>query len=88
MKTTLTEEEYENVKQLADSAMNACNKAEARKYIEKIPYAAYGLTGNANNILGALIACVKNASGQVNDKENKKYFVTMELYKLEKYVEE
>lgn len=66
MKTTLTKEEYENIKQLADNAMDACNKDEARKYIDKIPYSVYGLTGNANNVLGTLMAYVKNASGQVN----------------------
>lgn len=33
-------------------------------------------------------ACVINASGRVSDKERKKYFVTMELYKLKDYVME
>lgn len=86
MKTTLTQEEYFKLEQLVECALDACSKKEAKKYIDKIPYCVYGLTGNAHNILSTLEACVINASGRISDKESKKYFVTMELYKLKDYV--
>ena len=88
MKTTLTQEEYSKIKQLVENALSSYNKAEAKKYIDQIQYCAYGLTGNARNILASLEACVKEASGRISDKERKKYFVTMELYKLMDYVSE
>lgn len=87
MKTILSKDEYCKIEQLVGCALAAWNKAEAKKYIDKIPYCAYGLTGNAHNILSTLISCVKDAAGQVSDQERKKYFVTMELEKLKDYVE-
>lgn len=83
MKEKLTIEEYEKIKQLVDCALDASNKKDAQKYINQMQSYEYNLCGNARNILGELICCVKNASGRVADKERKIYFVRSKLYVLE-----
>jgi len=87
MRYKLQEEEYEKIKELVDYALSASNKAEAKRYIQQLNYAALGLQGAANNILQELIASVNTASGQVSDKERKSYFAQMDLYKLKDFVE-
>lgn len=83
MKEKLIKEEYEEIKQLVDYALDAPNKKEAQKYINQMQSYEYSLCGNARNILGELICCVKDASGRVSDKERKSYFVRSKLYVLE-----
>lgn len=83
MKEKLTKEEYEEIEQLVDCALYAPNKKEAQKYINRMQSYEYSLWGNASNILGELICCVKDASGRVSDKERKSYFVKSKLYVLE-----
>lgn len=85
MKEKLTTEEYKEIERLAGSALNAPNKAEAQKYISKIKSFGYGLEGRVGNIFNELVCCVENASGRVTDKDNKAYYVTMELSKLRTY---
>ncbi len=84
-KTKFTLEEFDNIEQLVDSAINAFNKKEAKSYINKLNFYGYGVFGNTNNILNTLIAYVENASGRVSDKERKISFVQKELYKLKSY---
>ena len=88
MKTTLTQEEYVKLSHLVKMALGAKNQSEARRFINQIPYCTYGLTGNAKNILSSLVAYTENASGGGSDKEHRKYFVDMELYKLKDYISE
>lgn len=83
MKEKLTAEEYEEIKQLVDCALDAPNKKDAQKYINKMQSYEYNMWGNTKNILGELICCVKDASGRVADKERKSYFVRSKLYVLE-----
>lgn len=85
MKEKLTTEEYTAIEQLVESALDAPNKKEAQKYINKIQSYGYGLCGNASNILGELICYVKDASGRVADKERRVYFAKSKLYVLECY---
>lgn len=82
MKEKLTMEEYEEVKQLVESALDAPNKKEAQKYINKIQSFEYNLCGNVNFILGELVSYVRDASGRVPDKERRIYSVKTTLYKL------
>lgn len=88
MKEKLTAQEYEEIKQLVDSAIYASNKKEAQRYINQMNSYRYNLCGNADNILGELIGYVQNASGRVSDKERRIYNVKSKLYMLRGYVVE
>lgn len=85
MKEKLSIEEYEEIKQLVDSAIYASNKKEAQKYINNIKSYRYNLCGNANNILGELIGYVEAASGRVTNKEHWIDCVKNRLYVLGGY---
>ena len=82
MKEKLTTEEYEEIKRLVESALDAPNKKEAQGYINKIQSYEYDLCGSANYILGELVCYVKDASGRVADKERRVYFAKSKLYVL------
>ena len=82
MKEKLTMEEYKEIEQLVESALNMPNKREAEKYINKIESYGYDLYGNASNILSELVGYVKDASGSVADKERRVYFAKSKLYIL------
>lgn len=84
-KTKFTMEEYENIKQLVNSAIYASNKKEAKSYIDKLNFCGYDVVGNTRNIFSSLVSYVDNASGMVDDKERKINFVKQELYKLKGY---
>lgn len=82
MKEKLTPQEYEEIKQLVDSAIYAPNKKEAQQYINKMQSYRYNLCGNTNNILGELISYVESASGRVADKQHWIECVKNRLYVL------
>ena len=85
MNEKLTLQEYQEIKQLVDSAIYAPNKKEARKYIIQIQSYRYNLCGNAYNILGELISYVESASGRVADKQHWIDCVKNRLYVLESH---
>lgn len=85
MKEKLTMEEYQEIEQLVESALDASNKNEAQKYINKIQSYEYSLYGHINYILGELVCYVKDASGRVSDKERRIYSVKSKLYELGSY---
>lgn len=74
-RTKFTEEEFENIKRLVDSAIYALNKKEANVYISKLKFCGYSIIGNTKNIFSVLVSYVENASGRVSDKERKISFV-------------
>lgn len=83
-KGKFTLEEFENIKQLVDSAIYALNKKEAKSYINKLNFFfGYDVVGNTRNIFSSLVSYADNASGMVSDKKRKISFVQQELYKLE-----
>ena len=85
MKEKLTLEEYEQIEQLVDYAINVSNKKEAQKYIKQMQSYEYGLCGSVSYILCELICYVKDASGRVSDKERRVYSVRSKIYELEHY---
>jgi hypothetical protein len=85
MKEKLTLEEYRKIEQLVDCALDAPNKKEAQKYINKIQSYKYGLCGSVSYILSELICYVKDASGRVLDKERRVYSLRSKIYELEHY---
>lgn len=88
MREYLLQEEYENVKQFTEYALAAQSKQEAEKYIHKLQYCGYGLSGNVNLIFRELVLCVKDASGRVANKEQLVYLANRKLYEMERYVVE
>ena len=85
MNGKLTTEEYKEVERLVNCALDALDKKEAQKYIDKIQSYGCNLYGNTGNIFGELVSCVKTASGSVADKKNQCDFVENTLFKLECY---
>lgn len=85
MKEKLTYEEYKEIEQLVEYALNSPNKNDAQRYINKIQSYGYSLCGNANYILSELICYVKDASGRVADKERRIYSAKSKLCELEGY---
>lgn len=85
MNGKLTTEEYKEVERLVNCALDASNKKEAQKYIDKIQSYGSNLYGSAGNIFGELISYVKDASGRVSDKGNRRDSVVNTLFKLECY---
>ena len=88
IKTKLTQAEYDEIKDLADRALVAPNKAEAKKYTDRLTFLVNYFEGPVHNILSELSAGVKDASGRVADKERKESFCKMDLYKLQRFIEE
>lgn len=88
MKTHIEEEQFEEIKQLAEKAVSAYSPKDAAPYIKRLEFISNfgGYSGSANNILGELVASVKAASGKVSDKDRRLYYVRCDLYKLEDFV--
>lgn len=85
MKEKLTIQEYEEIEQLVNSALDAFNKKEAQKYINKMQSYKYDLCDRVGYILSELIGYVMDASGKVTDKERRIYSVHSKLYVLKCY---
>ena len=85
-KTKLTQAEYDEIENLANRALVAPNKKEAKGYIDRLAFLASDFQGSVRNIINELCAGVKDASGRVSDKEHKEYFCKMDLYKLRGFI--
>lgn len=85
MKEKLTIQEYKEIEQLIDCALDASNKKEAQKYIDELQSYRYFFNGRANNILSELIGYVQDASGRVTEKECRIDSVTSKLCILKRY---
>ena len=71
MKYYLTQEEMHKMEKLADCALSAHNKQDAKKYIQQMRFAINDVCGASKNILNEMIAAVDNAAGMVSDKASK-----------------
>lgn len=87
MRYKITQEEYKKIGELMNSALNAPNKNESKRYIQELRTVGYGLAGAASNILSELCADVDNASGRVDDKARKESFCRTDFHKLNMFVE-
>lgn len=89
MKYQITEEDYQNIVSLADCAVSASSKRDAKPFIDQLDFIANsgGYAGSAGNILSELCGYVKSASGNVSDKERYADFVKTALFKLRSFVD-
>ena len=71
MKYYLTQEKMEKIQKLADSALFASNKQDAKRYIQQMHFVINDVCGASKNILNEMIAAIDNATGMVSDKESK-----------------
>lgn len=71
MKYYLTQEEMEKLEKLADYALSARSKQDAKRYIQQMRFAINDVWGATKNILNEMIAAIDNATGMVSDKETK-----------------
>lgn len=83
----LTCEEFAEIKRLVNEAIMARNKKMASTYINRLELmkSTLEIKPNIRNILAELIAYVKEASGQVREKEHWVSAVNQSLYKLKTF---
>ncbi|MDT3698371.1 MAG: hypothetical protein RO469_02990 [Thermincola sp.] len=81
----LTGKEFEEIKILADKAINANNKKSAEPFINRLDFMQRNLDiePHKRNVLAELVSYVSAASGQVKDKEHWMGAVNQSLFKLE-----
>ena len=71
MKYYLTPEEMEKLEKLADYALSAHNKQDAKRYIQQMRFVINDVWGASKNILNEMVATVSDATGQVADKAHR-----------------
>ncbi len=71
MKYYLTKEEMKEIEKLADYALSAQNKQDAKRYVQQMRFAINDIWGSSKNILNEMIAGIDNATGMVSDKATK-----------------
>ena len=71
MKYYLTQEEMEKLEKLADCALSAHNKQDAKRYVQQMRFAINDVWGASKNMLNEMVAAVSDATGQVADKAHR-----------------
>ena len=85
MKYYLTKEEMDKIEELADYALSAHNKQDAKKYVQQIRLAVNDVWGASNNILNEMVAAIDNATGMVSDKDHKVSVAKQQIIKAKMY---
>lgn len=85
MKYYLTQEEMEKLEKLADYALSAHNKQDAKRYVQQMRFAINDVWGASKNILNEMIAAVDDATGMVSDKTNKVSIAKQQIIKAKMY---
>lgn len=85
MKTTISQDTYNEVSRLVECVLSAYTKKQAEPYIKRLEFLhrSGGYGGYVNIVFADLIASTKRASGKVADKEKLCGFTRTDLYKLE-----
>lgn len=85
MKYYLTKEEMNKIEELADYALSAHNKQDAKRYVQQIRLAVNDVWGASNNILNEMVAAIDNATGMVSDKTNKVSIAKQQIIKTKMF---
>lgn len=85
MRYYLSEEEMNKIELLAEYALCAHNKEDAKKYIQQIYFVISDVLGASKNILNEMIAAVENAAGTVADKINRVTIAKQLILKAKMY---
>lgn len=83
MKYYLTQEEMDKIEILAEYALSAYNKQDAKTYILQINFLVQDIYGASRSILNEMISSVSNATGRVSDKERKKSIARQQIIKAQ-----
>ena len=75
----------EKLEKLADYALSAHNKQDAKRYVQQMRFAINDVWGASKNILNEMIAAVDNATGMVSDKTNKVSIAKQQIIKAKMY---
>ena len=75
----------EKLEKLADYALSAHNKQDAKRYVQQMRFAINDVWGASKNILNEMIAAVDDATGMVSDKTNKVSIAKQQIIKAKMY---
>ena len=71
------------IEKLAECALSASNKEEAKKYIQQMRFATDDVWGASKNIWSEMIAVIDNAAGRVSDKARKESIANQLIIKAQ-----
>ena len=84
----ISKEKFNEIEKLVKLALACSTQKEAKQYIEKLKSESIYVTGNEGYILATLVSSVKNAVGNVIEKNRKIMAVNEDLFKLKTFVME
>ena len=85
MKYYLTHEEMEKLENLAEFALSAHNKQDAKRYIQQMRFVINDVWGASKNILNEMVATIDNATGMVSDKDHKVSVAKQQIIKVKMF---
>lgn len=81
----ISKEKFNEIEKLVKLALACSTQKEAKQYIEKLKSESIYVTGNEGYILATLVSSVKNAVGNVIEKNKKIMAVNEDLFKLKTF---
>ena len=85
MKYYLTPEEMEKLEKLADYALSAHNKQDAKRYVQQMRFVINDVWGASKNMLNEMVATIDNATGMVSDKDHKVCVAKQQIIKAKMF---
>ena len=85
MKYYLTHEEMEKLENLAEFALSAHNKQDAKRYIQQMRFVINDVWRASKNILNEMVATIDNATGMVSDKDHKVSVAKQQIIKVKMF---
>lgn len=79
----LTQQKFQKIEDLVNTAIQAPNKACAKGYVNQLKFISRSLPPPACNIASELVSATEAASGKVDNKDFYVKFAKSKLYSLE-----
>ena len=83
----LTQQRFLKIEELVTKAIQAPNKASAKRFIDELKIASCCLPPPSCNIASELLAATSDATGKVVGKESYVKYANSKLYSLRTFVE-